>query len=65
MANTQLSANKDVRDALRARKLPQWRLADALGIHEETLSRKLRRELPDDEKARMLSAINQIEEVKT
>lgn len=61
MANKQLSANKDIRDALAARNLPQWRLADAIGIHEETLSRRLRRELPDDEKARLLEIIKTIE----
>ncbi len=56
--------NKDIRDALAARNMAQWQLADKLGIREEALSKMLRYELPDDEKARMLSAINQIEEVK-
>ena len=65
MANKQLSANKEIRQALAARMLSQWQLADVLGIHEETLSRKLRRELPDDKKKEMLDAINQIKEATT
>ena len=65
MANTQLTANKEIRDALAARNMSQWKLADALGIHEETLCRKLRRELPDDEKARLISAIESYKEAAT
>lgn len=60
MANRQLTANKEVRDSLAAHNIPQWQLADALGIHEETLCRRLRRELPDDEKAKLLEVIEKI-----
>lgn len=65
MANTQLPTNKDIRQALAARNLTQWKLADVLGIREEVLSRMLRHELPDDEKQKMLEAINQIKEEVT
>ena len=39
------------------REMKQYELADLLGISEWTLSRKLRTELPDDEKQRILDII--------
>lgn len=36
--------NKDIRQALVEAGFKQWELAEALGIHEGNLSRKLRRE---------------------
>ena len=38
-----------------------WELADALGIHDSSLSRKLRRELSQEEKALILRTIDQME----
>lgn len=56
--------NKEIRDALAARNMAQWQLADKLGIREEALSKMLRYELSEEEKTRLLSVINQNEEVK-
>ena len=38
--------NQDIRQALVEAGFKHWELAEALGIYEGNLSRKLRRELP-------------------
>ena len=43
-----------------ANGVKQWQIAEAMGIREETLSRKLRTELKDDERERMLKVIEEI-----
>ena len=48
-------ANAEIRRAIGAAGLRQWEVADALGILDSVLSRKLRKELKDDEKKRILS----------
>lgn len=50
-------ANYEIRNALNRKGLRQWELAELLGITEFTLSRKLRKELPDDEKKKILDII--------
>ena len=50
-------SNEDIRDSLGKHRLFYYELAMMLNISEFTLSRKLRRELPDDEKKRVLSVI--------
>lgn len=52
--------NKTIRNAIVASGIHQWELADALGVHESTLSKKLRHELPDDEQARILGVIEEM-----
>ena len=37
-----------------------WQVAEALGISDFSLSRRLRRELPEDERERMLQIIDEI-----
>lgn len=41
-----------------------WELADALSISEATVTRKLRRELPDAEREKILEIIGQIAQRK-
>lgn len=65
MANRTLKANKELRAELERYKIPVWMLADAIDMPLSTLGLKLRHELPDDEKARMMSAIEQIREGET
>lgn len=50
-------ANEEIRRALGANGLKQWQIAQALGIREETLSKKLRRELKPEEREKILSVI--------
>lgn len=52
-----IMANIEIRNALKKKKLFNYELADMLGITEWTLSRKLRKELPQDEKQKILEVI--------
>ena len=56
MRNT---ANQELRNAAKATKVPLWRIAEKLGC-EPTMTRKLRRELPEKEKQQMLGIIEQL-----
>lgn len=49
--------NLEIRQAMKERRLFNYELAEMLGISEFTLSRKLRKELPEDEKERILDVI--------
>ncbi len=58
-------ANLDVRAAAVSSGVRLWRVAEELGIADASLSRKLRRELPPEEKERILSIIKRLsKEVK-
>ena len=50
-------ANDKVRIALFINKMKQWELAKHLGIGENTLIRRLREELPEDEQNRLIGVI--------
>lgn len=50
--------NLEIRRAAGGAGIKLWELAEALGVADATLSRKLRRELPDDEKQRILEVID-------
>lgn len=52
--------NETIRNAIVNSGIHQWELADALGVHEATLCKKLRHELPNDEQARILGVIEEI-----
>lgn len=49
-------ANMKVRTALKAYKVKRYELAAALGIRNDTLSKKLKNEMPDAQQARMIEA---------
>lgn len=55
MRNT---ANHELRSAAKSADVPLWKIADALHVSEPTMTRKLRRELDEDEKARILGIIS-------
>lgn len=57
-----MKTNKEIRREIGARGLKQWQVADALGISEATLSKKLRKELPNDEKEKILAVIEELGE---
>lgn len=50
-------ANQEIRMELKKRHIPQWKLGDLLGVSENTVNRKLRKELSTDEKQHILDAI--------
>ena len=51
--------NADIRCKAFELEVPHWRIAKRLGIDASTFSRKLREELPDDEKAKVINAIEE------
>ena len=52
--------NQEIRLAARGAGIPLWQLAEAIGVSEPTMTRKLRHELPEDEKQRILSIIRNL-----
>lgn len=52
--------NVDIRKAAKEAKVNLWEIAEAYGINDGNFSRKLRRELPNAEKAKILDIIEQI-----
>lgn len=53
-------ANCDLRTAAKNAGVPLWAIADVLHISEPTMTRKLRRELPEKEKQQMFGIIEQL-----
>lgn len=53
-------ANAEIRAKLAFNGVKQYLLAEALGITETALSRKLRKELPEEEKSRISSLIDEM-----
>ena len=54
--------NIDIREAARSRGIYLWQIADALGIIEMSFSRRMRRELPPEDKAKVLQIIRNLSE---
>lgn len=54
-------ANLEIRQALKKCRMFNYELAELLGITEWTLSRKLRKELPAEEKQQILQIIKEYE----
>lgn len=52
--------NEKIRRIMGANGVKQWQIAEALGIREETFSRKLRAELKDDEREKIILIIKKI-----
>lgn len=54
--------NNDIRMLLKRNRIPQWKLAEAIGVSEFTVCRWFRHELPPDKKRAALKAIDMIME---
>lgn len=52
--------NQDIRDMLKDNGLTQWDLCKALGLSEMTLYRRLRVELPEDQKQEYMKVIERL-----
>lgn len=52
--------NVQIRSAAAASGIKLWQIADILRITDATFSRKLRKELPQEEKQRVLEAIDRL-----
>lgn len=55
-----MSANTDIRREAKANGVPLWRIAEFLKISEPTMSRRMRKEMPDEEKKQMREIISQL-----
>ena len=56
-------ANFDLRTAAKNAGVPLWAIADALHISEPTMTRKLRRELGETDKRKILDIISELAQV--
>ena len=52
--------NKEIREKAKKLGVRLWQIADKLGISEPTMTRKLRRELEDGEKQKILNIIDEL-----
>lgn len=52
--------NKEIREKAKKLGIRLWQIADKLGISEPTMTRKLRRELADGEKQKILNIIDEL-----
>ena len=53
-------ANKEIRDAAKRAEVRLWQVAERIGVADATFSRKLRRELPPQEREKILRIINEL-----
>ena len=53
--------NKDIRELLKSKGIYQWQLAEKLGTNEYSFSRKMRKELPKEEKEKSIKVIKERE----
>lgn len=53
-------ANTDIREKVASCGLRMWQLADALGMADTTLCRKMRKELSREEKNRIFTVIAEL-----
>ena len=56
--------NVEIRSAFMQAGIKQWQLAEALGISETHFSRKLRKELPEEERGKILSVVDRLAQEK-
>lgn len=52
--------NIDIREKAAARGVRLWQIADRIGINDGTFSRKLRKELPNEEKVKIALIIKEL-----
>ena len=53
-------SNIDIKLKAAGNGVPLWKIAGQLGITDSSFSRKLRKELPEEEKKRIFSIIDQL-----
>ena len=52
--------NTEIRQTMQANHIPQWRVADALGVSENTLHRWLRHQLTGERKQQVTEALDKL-----
>lgn len=53
--------NTDIREASKVANVKLWKIAERLGVTDATFSRKLRKELSENEKQEIISIIQELE----
>lgn len=53
-------ANVEIREAMKTTKVPVWAIAEELGVHENTVLRRMRTELPEQIKQQYIEIIHRI-----
>ena len=56
--------NLEIRQAMRINGVFSYEVAEAMSISEATMTRKMRRELPEEEKQRILAVIERLAQEK-
>ena len=56
--------NLDIRNKISEANLKYWEISEELGITDSTFSRRLRKELPEDEKTEILKIISELQSKK-
>ena len=56
--------NKEIREAAKKAGIHLWQVAEACGVNDGNFSRKLRKELPQEEKQMILEIIDRLTEEK-
>lgn len=54
--------NQEIRTAAKEKHVPLWKVAEKLNLQDYQLSRKLRHELPEEEKNIILQIISELAE---
>ena len=52
--------NNDIKEAAKRAGVRLWQVAEAYGMNDGNFSRKLRKELPQEEKEKILEIINRL-----
>lgn len=55
-----MRANQDIRQEAKKSSVTLWQIAEILKISEPTITRKLRKELPEEEKAEIFAIIQDL-----
>ena len=56
--------NKEIREAAKRAGIRLWQVAEACGVNDGNFSRKLRKELPQEEKQMILEIIDRLSKEK-
>lgn len=56
--------NKDIKEQAKRCGIRRWQIAEELGLQDCAFSRKLRKELPQEEKERILGIIDRLAQEK-
>lgn len=55
-------ANIELRAELKAANIPYWRIAEVLGVHENTVIRRMRTELSSNDRAAFEKALAELKD---